>query len=498
MEFIYIRSHMRYNNAETLQKMILEVSNQLSIYLRESQNGDGKVLDQKAAQPLANQLNINELVKSGGLHLEKGISQFLDGYLTHSQHMHHPQYIGHQVAVPHIGSGIADLIHGVINNPMAIYEMGPSGAVIEKAMVNWLLQQIGWFQSELISDFTHHPENGGGVFTHGGSMANLTALLAARAHIAPASWSDGSPDDLVVIGSEVWHYSISRAMSIMGMPQQSFYPAAVDENDVMTVEGVHDAVERAKRDGKRVMVIIANACTTSTGLYDPIDEIGMLCEKEGIWFHVDGAHGASVLLSEKHRHLMKGVERADSVIWDMHKMLRTSTLCAAVLYKNPTHMAQTFQQDGSYIFHEKESVGFDLISYSLECTKAALASKLFWVLAIEGEQGVADYVTHQYDLTKDFYDLINGHPDYVCPYIPESNILCFRYSNLSDDIDSGDFQLKLRNELVNEGNFYITSCDFKGSTHLRITVMNDLTTEDHIITMINEICLIAERMLLNI
>ena len=90
---------------------------------------------------------------------------------------------------------------------------------------------------------------------------------------------------------------------------------------------------------------------------------------------------------------MRGVENADSLIWDMHKMMRTTTLCAAVLFKDPNHMAATFQQKGSYIFHEKDELGFDVIPYALECTKSALATKLFWVLAAEGEIGLINYLS---------------------------------------------------------------------------------------------------------
>lgn len=486
---------MKYNNAETLQSLLIKVSGALQKYIVNSQDGQGKVLDQMPASQLSRELNIDDLVKHGGIHKEPHTLKFLHAYLAHSQHMHHPQYIGHQVAVPHIGSGVSDLIHGIINNPMAIYEMGPSAAVIEKSMIHWLLKQVGWYHLDDIADMGFYPQHGAGVFTHGGSMANLTALLAARAAIAPESWTVGSPDDLVIIGSSVWHYSISRAMSIMGMPQDTFYRADVDENDVLTLKGIERAIARAHKDGKRIMAVIVNACTTSTGLYDPIQEIATICQREQLWLHIDGAHGAAALLSETDQHLMSGVEMADSIIWDMHKMLRTSTLCAAVLYKNPEHMAATFQQKGSYIFHEKEAVGFDVIPYTLECTKAALATKLFWVLAIEGEQGLADYVSHQYAITKKFYELIIAAEDFDCPYVPESNILCFTYSKIPLGLDAGIYHLQLRNELVSEGYYYITSCDFRGTTHLRITVMNDLTTEQHMTGLLDAIRITASRLI---
>lgn len=351
--------------------------------------------------------------------------------------------------------------------------------------------KIAWFHHDDISNFTNHPSNGAGVFTNGGSMANLTVLLSARAAAAPKAWSEGTPDDLVVIGSELWHYSISRAMSIMGMGTHSFYTADVDELGVMTMAGLHNAYERAIQDKKRVMCVVANACTTATGLYDPVDQIADFCNEKGIWFHVDAAHGAGALLSAQYKHLLQGVEKADSMIWDMHKMLRTSTLCAAVLFKNPEHKHATFNQKGSYLFHEKEQLGFDQLPYTLECTKLALGTKLFWVLAAEGEAGLTKYIDHLYGITKEINNLIKAHPKFESPYDPEANILCFRFLG---DGDLDELQLKIRNKIVMDGKFYITSCDLNTSKYLRLTVMNDLTTLDHISNLLSEIEELAENM----
>ncbi len=471
------------NNAQDFEIIATEVIGHLKDYLSTSHAGHGKVLDQIPAEALAKKLRISETIKKGGLEVSD-VKHIVKPYLEHSQHMHHPRFVGHQVAVPHAGASIADMIHGVINNPMAIYEMGPSASVMERAMTNWLLKQVGWFHQEDICNFSHDVKSGAGVFTHGGSMANLTALLSARAAIAPEAWTDGTPQDLVVLGSDLWHYSVARAISIMGLGSNNFMPIAVDQKGVITLEGLKEAYQNAISDGKRIMCVVANACTTATGLYDPIDEMADFCNEKGIWFHVDGAHGAAALVSPDNKHLMKGVNKADSMIWDMHKMMRTTTLSAAVLFKNPHHMASTFQQKGSYIFHDKEKLGFDVISYALECTKSELATKLFWVLAAEGEAGLSNYVTHLYNITKEFYELVNGQPDFECPYFPESNILCFRYTGTGH---SNESQLKIRNKIVLDGNSYITSCDLNGEKFLRFTIMNDLTTKEHIDKIIKDI-----------
>ncbi|MFT6335116.1 MAG: L-2,4-diaminobutyrate decarboxylase [Saprospiraceae bacterium] len=475
------------NTASDLSAIVKKILPQLEDYIETSMSGNGKVLKQELASKLSRDLGLTKWIKEGGLN-EHNVSDFLQTYLDNSQRMHHPHYIGHQVSSSHLASAIADFICGAINNPMAIYEMGPSAAVIEQTMVNWMLQKAGWFVGDSIEDFSQKEGNGSGVLTHGGSMANLTALLAARARIAPEAWEEGNPGDLVVIGSEVAHYSIARAISIIGMGNRNLVTVPTTKMEVLKPEHLEKVYKQTMEGGKRVMSVVANACATSTGLYDPIDEIGQFCNENGLWFHVDGAHGASALVSNKEKHFLEGLQRADSMIWDTHKMLRTSTLCAAVLFKDSNSLANTFQQKGSYLFHDKEKPGFDLMPYTIECTKAGIGTKLFWVLAAEGEKGLSDYIDNQYDITRKFHDLISAHPDFECPYYPEANIICFRY--ISGE-NGNDYQLAIRNVLVKRGDFYITSTEISGVRYLRMTVINALTKEEHVTKLLEEIVSIA-------
>ncbi len=476
------------NTANDLHDISQVVLEHLCEYINTSQQGKDKVLKQPPPEVIARSLNIKHYIQQGGIHRE-GTHDFMKYYLEYSQHLHHPKYLGHQVPGPHIASGIADFIHGVINNPMSIYEMGPSAAVIERVVIHWMLDKIGWFKGTDLTDFSHIPGNGGGFLTHGGSLANLTALLAARAAVAPDAWTEGTPSDLVVLVPEESHYSVARSIAIMGLGHQAIVPVKTNNLKVLQPEYLQPVYRQVLKEGKRVMAVVANACTTATGLYDPLDEIGQFCQENGLWLHVDGAHGASALISEKERILLKGVERADSLIWDAHKMLRTSALAAAVLFRDRKPMETIFRQKGSYLFHEKEEIGFDTMPYTLECTKAGIGTKLFWVLAAEGEKGLAGYVEHVHKQTADFYGLIVNTPDFNCPYTPESNILCFQYTKYGTD---NAFQLAIRNELVKRGNYYITSTELNGIRYLRIVVLSDLTEKKHIESLLAEVEIVAE------
>ena len=458
----------------------------LQSYRLASEQEETPALLQQNATFLASEMKLEDWVRNGGMS-QDNFTEFLQPYLQHSNHLHHPGFLGHQVAVPHIGSSIADMVHGVINNPMAVYEMGPTAAVIERVVINWMLEKIGWRSFRKITDFTSYSGQPGGVLTHGGSLANLTAVLAARAAFAPQAWDKGTPGDLALITPQSSHYSMARAASIAGIGSQAIFPALVDELGVLRPERLEQVRAEAVDQGRSVFMVSANACATVTGLYDPIDEIADFCQNYGIWLHIDGAHGASALASDKERHLLKGVHRADSIIWDAHKMLRTSALCAGILFRQQKHLAQIFSQEEDYISFGNTDYGFDMGEFTVECTKAHLGTKLFWVLAMEGEAEIGKFIEKQYSDTKEFYHLINSEPDFECPYLPQSNILCFRYLPLPHNK-----QVCLRKKILEQGNFYITSASIGDKSYLRLVVMNPLTRKETVYGLLREIRKTAE------
>ena len=441
----------------------------LETYYQQSIAGQKPVIVQPPLRQVVSDLELEDLVKSGGLTGPR-LEEFIARYLSFTTRLHHPGYLAHQVAATHYAGSLGSLIDGFTNNAMAIYEMGPGAASIEYFLINWMLEKIGWQPAPLPPDQAEAGRSyGGGVLTHGGSLANLTALAAARSRIAPQAWEEGNPDDLVLLASPQAHYSIARAAGILGLGQKRVVHLEVDEHEVILPDRLEAVYQRLKSTGKRPMALVATACSTAVGLYDPLREIGQFCREHGIWFHVDGAHGASALLSERLKHLLDGAELADSLVWDAHKMLRTPTLCAAVLVRDGRTLDQAFQQEASYLFHEKEQPGFDAIHRTVECTKAGLGLRLFMVLAALGEKGLGEYVERQYDLAVEAYEYLRGLPGFDCVVRPQANIVCFR-------VPGGDErQLVIRNRLIQEGDFYLSTTDFNGRRYLRLAFMNPQT-----------------------
>lgn len=437
----------------------------LARYQQESQNKARPVIQLPPLRELVERLELERYAAQGGLS-GKTLSAFLERYLDATTRLHHPHYLSHQVSVPHYAGALAALIDGFTNNPMAIYEMGPPAAAIEYFIINWLLQKVGWVTAPLTPGETEPGSYGGGVLTHGGSLANLTALIAARTHIAPDVWEQGNPGDLAILAPAQSHYSINRAAGILGIGAKGVVALEVDPRGVVKPDRLPDALRRVRELGCRPMALVANACSTAAGLYDPLAEIGEFCREHGIWFHVDGAHGASALLSSNLRDRLRGVELADSLIWDAHKMLRTPPLCAAVLVRDHRDIDGAFHQEASYLFHDKAQPGIDLIHRTVECTKAALGLKLFMVLGALGEDGLADYVEQQSATTLAAYRYLNEQPDFYCPIEPQSNILCFAHK----DWDSQ--HLKARDRLIADGSFHLSTTHLNGRWHLRAVFMN--------------------------
>jgi L-2,4-diaminobutyrate decarboxylase len=434
-------------------------------YVARSRAGAGPVTAQPDPDELAAELELGRWIRDGGMDAS-AFANWLPRYLDATVRLHHPGSMAHQVAAPSTGAALADLIHGATNNPMAKYEMGAAGATIEREVVRWMLETVGFDRAR-----------GGGVLTHGGSIANLTALLAARAHVDAHAWRRGVSGDLALLAPRSVHYSITRAAAILGLGEESVIELEVDELERIRPDRLPGALDRCARAGRRPLALVATAPATSTGLHDDLRQIARFCDQEGIWLHVDAAHGGSALLSERHRGLLDGIARADSVIWDAHKMLRTTALCAAVLVRRNSDLPAAFSQHADYLFDGRDAIGFDLVDCALETTKSTLGLKLFLSLAWAGQHGLGAYVASRYDLTRRFHDALSREPGITCPYVPESNILCFRVE--------GRDQVELREQILADGRLHLSSTTIAGTRHLRLVLTAPDTGEDAIAQLLD-------------
>jgi L-2,4-diaminobutyrate decarboxylase len=431
-------------------------------FVEESQSGAVPVGSPPPLPDLIAELRLRELIHGERLD-EDRFEPWLTEVLAHSVRLHHPNQIAHQVSTPDVPSAISDLVQGAINQPMSLYEMGPAAHAMERVVVEWMTEKVGW------------PAGSGGVLTHGGSLANLTVLLAARAAAAPEAWVEGVDGTLAVLAPPGSHYSVKRSVAMLGLGERAVVDLEVDEYERIVPAALGDALARCEEAGRRPMALVAAACATSTGLHDDLEAIGAFCREHGIWFHVDAAHGATALLSREHRHLLNGIELGDSVIWDAHKMMRTPALAAAVLLRDDRRLEAAFRQKAAYLIYEDSQQEFEsLLERQVECTKAAIGMRIFMNLAFRGEEGIGRYVDEQYGKTARFHDLIDARPGFECLSRPESNILCFRHGR------DPEHQVRLRERLLAEKRFHLSSTEVNGERWLRMTVTAPATSDETI------------------
>jgi L-2,4-diaminobutyrate decarboxylase len=399
--------------------------------------------------------------------------------------LHDPRYAGHQVPASVPIAGLFDAIGSVTNQCMAIYEMGPWATGVEQAMVRKLAGCIGW-----------HGTDYAGIVTHGASLANLTALLVARNVALCESWEDGvgafscgarpargAPK--LVVQSDA-HYCIARSAGILGIGTNNVVKAPLDERRRMDPARLDATLAGLRSTGDPVVAVVACACATPVGAFDPLEQIADVCAKYGVWLHVDAAHGAAALLSLRHRRLVAGLERADSLTWDAHKMLFVPSLCAFLFYKNKRHSYEAFRQNAPYLFDPSAPglAEFDSGLRTVECTKRAATLGLWGVWSLFGPQLFADMVDVTFSLGRTFYEKLRDARDFEALHEPECNIVVFRH--LPDELRDapaervGDFQWQLRRAVIESGESYLVPTTHGGIAALRCTLINPLTTVAHL------------------
>jgi L-2,4-diaminobutyrate decarboxylase len=349
---------------------------------------------------------------------------------------------------------------------------------VELAMVQELGEAVGWA-----------PGSFSGSVTHGGSLANLTGLLTARYVALGEAWDHGLAREArepVLVAHADAHYSVARAAGILGLGSRQTVRVGLDARGRMDPRLLDDELTRLRSDATPVVAVVACACATPTGAFDPLEDIAAVCRRHGVWLHVDAAHGGAALLSDRHRHLLAGIDQADSVVWDAHKMLFVPALCAFVLYRDRERIFDAFKQDAPYLFDPAAPglADYDSGVRSIECTKRAAAFGLWGVWSLFGRQLFADMVDVTYDLGQTLYEKLSAADDFVPLHEPQCNIMVFRYvpAELHDAPRErvGDFQLDLRRRLIESGEFYIVPAKPDGVGALRVSIMNPLTTPEHL------------------
>ena len=399
----------------------------------------------------------------------KSLTDLFSKVLNEGIHLHHPGYMGHQINPPAPSAALGSLLNAFMNNGMAVFEMGVPGTSMEHAVIKVVAKTFGF------------SDQANGLLCNGGTLANLTALLTARACIsAYPVWNVGNKSKMALMVSEEAHYCVERAARIMGWGSEGIIKIPVDDQFKMRTNLLPQYLEEAKSKGIEVIAVVGSACSTATGSFDNLTEIGAFCKANNIWFHVDGAHGAANAFSEDWKFLVEGIETADSVAMDFHKMLLAPSLITALVLNDGRNQFKTFAQHAHYLWENDASFEWhNVAKRSFECTKSMLSLPVYTLLYQYGTSLFSAYIDRVNNLCQYVYGQLNANENWEVPVSPSCNIICFRFlpSKSSDLIDNNHLNKYIREQIILGGKFYIVQTVLSENVFLRLSITNALTTE---------------------
>jgi glutamate/tyrosine decarboxylase-like PLP-dependent enzyme len=335
--------------------------------------------------------------------------------LAYAVRTQHPRFFNQNFAGADPVAVLGDWLGAAVNTTVATYEAAPVFTLMEQAVVKGLARVAGLSPAE-------------GVLNPGGSLSNLSALHLARHRAVPEALQHGlrGAPRLVAFTSEQSHFSLERSMALAGLGRDSLVKVPCDEGGRMRPDALEEAVRQARQRGDVPFFLNATTGTTVLGAFDPLPELAEVARRHGLWLHVDGCHGASVLFSERHRHLMKGVEAADSLVWNPHKMLGLTQQCSVLLVRHPGMLRQCFSTKAAYLFQEdKNHVEMDLGETTFLCARRADAFKLWFTWKMRGDEGFGQRIDHALELAAYAANRVREDNRFRLAFDPSFSHVCF-------------------------------------------------------------------------
>lgn len=368
---------------------------------------------------------------------------------------------------------------------------------VEHRVVRWLAEMLGY------------PPEAEGILVSGGSMANFTALAAARRAMTPGNVREdglagsGRPR-LVVYASDQVHHCVDKAVDLLGIGMRQLRKIETDEQFRMRVDLLERAVAADRRDGLAPAIVVGNAGTVNTGAIDPLQEIGDFCRRESLWFHVDGAYGAMARLSPRLAPLLAGMERADSIAADPHKWLYVPYEAGATLVREPGRLAATFRKFPEYLASDPESPFPGPAWFAergVELSRGFKALKVWMGLKTHGRRGYVRAIENDVRLAHALAEEVGRRKDFEGLSPTVLSIVNFRYRpsdrNLSEE-DLDRINRKIANRLLGGGSFFLAPTILKGRASLRVCIVNFRTREEDLELLLDEAARVGRDIVANL
>ncbi|HEY7281860.1 MAG TPA: aminotransferase class V-fold PLP-dependent enzyme [Actinomycetota bacterium] len=414
---------------------------------------------------------------SGGVRFEEVLAEFRTRIAPFMLNSHNPRSLPYFTppALPVAVAG--ETLAQWTNQGVDIWSCSPVGSFVEEEVIRWLCDLVGYGEGSF------------GVLTSGGVMANLMAMTVARdVHLPGLLGIDGTPrgrdlEGVRVYASDQTHFSIRRGLDVLGFPRETIHVVESDAAYRLRGDALRAAVDADLAAGLRPFAVSAVTGSTNTGSIDPVGEIAEVARRNGMWLHVDAAYGGAVRLSSSHRHLVEGLEVADSVTLDPHKWFFQPHDIGGLLVRERDHLIRTFHASPEYYRSgpvEEEPLNW--YAYSLEGTRRFRALKLWCSWKFLGTEGFGRLIEHTLGLARHLVARIDESDDLEAePADPELSVVCFRH--LVDGMDDEALdrhQDDLQRALERSGEGWVSTTRLRGRTYLRAGIVNYLTTTDDV------------------
>ncbi len=409
-----------------------------------------------------------------GLGNQAAIERAIEYFLKDSLSVHHPQCVAHLHCPSLVVSQAAEVLINATNQSMDSWDQSPSATIIEIKLIEWLRAQVGY------------PAGDAGVFTSGGTQSNLMGLMLARdafyqrqGHSVQQHGITGDLRKIKVLCSENAHFSVQKNMALLGHGYQSVVQVKSDQYARMDVLDLKAKLAQAEANGEQILAIVATAGTTDAGAIDPLREIAGIAAEHNIWVHVDAAWGGALLLSEKYRNYLDGLELVDSVTLDFHKQYFQTISCGAFLLKDERHY-ELMRYQAAYLnseFDEEAGVP-NLVSKSLQTTRRFDALKLWMGLEALGQKQYAAIIDHGVTLAQDVAKFVTSEPRLELVMQPQLASVLFRYrpEQLTDTAQIALFNQRIGDALLDSGRANVGVTENQGVTCLKLTLLNPTVT----------------------
>ncbi len=397
---------------------------------------------------------IREPLPETGHGLESSLHRYFEQLLDTATFTNHPRFFAYVPGPGSFAGALGGWVAAATNLFVGTWLGGAGMAQLELEVLEWLRQAL-----EL-------PEGTTGVLTSGGSVANMSALAAARAHA-------GAPERGAVFTSEAAHYSFAKGARVIGLPEAAIRAVPTDARGRMRVDALRGALQAAVDGGEVPFCVCATAGTTSIGSIDPLTEIADLCAEFGVWLHVDGAYGAAVALLPEEREALAGIERADSLTLDPHKWLYAPFECGCLLTAHTGSLRRAFTADADYL----QDVPRDEVNFferGPELSRGNRALPLWMLLRSVGLERIRVAIRSDLRLCRLARDLIAADPR--LEIVTEPQLSIFSFAVRGDE----DASQRLVEILLQDGRVMLSSARVDGRFVLRFCVVNHRTSEDDI------------------